>query len=101
VSRTLSEEAKGITASIQAGGDTPLATTAGPGASPFILSISERKLETVSGKRAVFFIFFQAYPAGRLSLAKKVRPSVRSEPRVQEHKRLQSKEFSVERFVAK
>jgi hypothetical protein len=70
VSRTLSEEAKGITASIQAGGDTPLATTAGPGASPFILSISERKLETVSGKRAVFFIFFQAYPAGRLSLAK-------------------------------
>jgi hypothetical protein len=71
VSRTLSEEAKGITASIQAGGDTPLATTAGPGASPFILSISERKLETVSGKRAVFFLFFfQAYPAGRLSLAK-------------------------------
>jgi hypothetical protein len=50
VSRTLSEEAKGITASIQAGGDTPLATTAGPGASPFILSISERKPKTVSEK---------------------------------------------------
>jgi hypothetical protein len=99
VSRTLSEEAKGITASIQAGGDTPLATTAGPGASPFILSISERKLETVSGKRAFFFSGLSGWKAEFCE--KRVRPSVCPEPRVQEHKRLQSKEFSVERFVAK
>jgi hypothetical protein len=79
-----------------------LATTAGPGASPFILSISERKLETVSEKRAVFFYFFLGPSGWKAEFCeKRVRPSVRPEPRVQEHKRLQSKEFSVERFVAK
>jgi hypothetical protein len=78
VSRTLSEEAKGITASIQAGGDTPLATTAGPGASPFILSISERKLETVSGKRAVFFIFFSGLSGWKAESCEKAGEAVRA-----------------------
>jgi len=68
VSRTLFlKRQKETKSKCQAGGDTPLATTAGSGASPFILSISERNSVTVSENQPFFLFFFLACLAESLS----------------------------------